>query len=207
MFWKQYHFWRSYLRLSPQCDAFSRALCAGFVALLIWTNGCKAAEQPSINVTRSGNGVAISAAAIIRAPVSLIWETLTDYNHLASFIPGMTKSRIIARHGTIATVEQDGTASILAFSYPIHVTVEADEHRPTMINLRMLNGNFRQFSGIYRIDKMEDGIFTLSWAGIVEPEIVLPPDVSAFLLRSNIADQFLGMVREIERREAVRLNH
>ena len=174
---------------------------ASVIALLLPFAASHAADQEFVDVTRHGDAVTVDASATIRAPALLIWETLTDYDHLAEFIPGMKRSHVIGRRGTVVTVEQEGEASILGFGYPIRLVVEADELRPAAITVRMLTGNFRQFSGVYRVDKVAEGSFALSWSGIVEPDISLPPIIGTVLLRENIADQFLGLVREIERRE------
>jgi hypothetical protein len=43
----------------------------------------------------------------------------------------------------------------------------------------------------------------LTWTGTVEAES-MPPLLGEMVMRSNIEDQFRGMVREIERRDALR---
>jgi len=43
----------------------------------------------------------------------------------------------------------------------------------------------------------------LTWNGIVEAQS-MPPLLGEMVMRSNIEDQFRGMVREIERRDALR---
>jgi hypothetical protein len=45
----------------------------------------------------------------------------------------------------------------------------------------------------------------LRWVGSVAPENGLPPLVGEAMMRRTIRQQFAGMVREIERREAARL--
>jgi len=176
-------------------------MSASVIAMLMTFAGAQAADREFVDVTRHGDAVTVDASATISAPALLIWDTLTDYDHLAEFIPGMTRSHVVGRRGTVATMEQEGEASILGFGYPIRLVVEADELRPAAITLRMLSGNFRQFRGVYRVDKLAEGNFALRWSGVVEPEIALPPIIGTALLRANIADQFIGLVREIERRE------
>ena len=50
------------------------------------------------------------------------------------------------------------------------------------------------------IEDAGEGRIVLHWRGLVEPES-LPPLFGELLMRASIADQFEGMVREIERRE------
>lgn len=164
------------------------------------------AQDVAVDAERQGNALAITAHARLRAPLPLIWSTLTDYDHLARFIPGMRSSRVIERRGNTAIVEQTGEASFWFFHYPIAVTVQSDEHYPAAIGVRVLAGNLRQLAGGYRIDTFagKQDEFVLQWRGVIEPDIFLPLFITAPGLRQIVADQFLGMIEEIERRGALR---
>jgi len=166
----------------------------------------QAAEQVSIRASSRGSAVEIEARATLRAPQALIWQTLTDYDHLSDFIPGMLKSHVIDRRGNAAIIEQSGNASILFFNYPIDVVVESLEAPPAFIGVRVLKGNLKQLEGGYRLEKIAEthDEFVLRWSGLIEPSFPVPTFISMPLLRANIRDQFRGMVREIERREALR---
>ena len=164
------------------------------------------AEQMSIEASSQGTAVAIVARATIKAPYALIWQTLTDYDHLSEFIPGMVKSRVIERRGSAAIVEQTGKAAIMFFSYPIEVVVESLEKPPTFIGIRVIKGNLKQLDGGYRIEKIgdKDDESVLHWSGLIEPSVPVPLFITVPLMRANISDQFRGMVHEIERRESLR---
>jgi hypothetical protein len=175
------------------------AAAAGFT---IAVHAAVGAQDVAVDAERQGNALLVSAHATIRAPLPVIWRTLTDYDHLADFIPGMKQSRVLERRGSKAIVEQVGEASVLIFHYPIAVVVQSDEHYPTAIGVRVLTGNLRQLAGAYRIEAVNGARdeFVLRWRGIIEPDIFLPLFITAPGLRETVADQFLGMVREIERR-------
>jgi ribosome-associated toxin RatA of RatAB toxin-antitoxin module len=165
------------------------------------------AEQVSVEASRQGTAVAVAARATIKAPFALIWQTLTDYDHFSEFIPGMMKSHVIERHGSAAIIEEIGEARFLFFTYPIEVVVEAREEPPALIEIRVLNGNLKQLDGGYRIEKTSDekDEFVLRWSGTIEPANALLPFIAVPLMRANISEQFHGMVKEIERREALRI--
>lgn len=163
-----------------------------------------AAQDVSVTTKSNGRTVRISAQATLQVPHALIWETLTDYAHLSDFIPGMKRSRLMERRGDTAVVEQIGSAHFLAFTHAIKVVVESIEHHPSAIGIRIVRGNLKQLDGQYEIESLGERGYVLRWVGIIEPELPLPGFVSAPLLRTNIADQFLGMVHEIERRHALR---
>ncbi len=161
-----------------------------------------AATGVSIHAEQQGGAVAIEARAVLVAPLPLIWETLTDYDRLSTFVPGMHTSRVIERRGSVVIVKQSGEAGFLIFKRPIDVVVESIEKPPHVIQIRALSGNLKKLDGRYQIepDAILPATFLLRWSGLIEPKVALPPLIGVPILRSSIADQFRGMVREIERR-------
>jgi len=154
----------------------------------------------SVVATSHDSAVEITAHAVVDAPAELIWQTLTDYDHLASFIPGLVSSRVVSRHGAQLVIEQKGGARWWFFSYPIRVTVSSYERPFQGIEVHLLQGNLRRLDGSYRIEPRPDGRTELTWSGLIEPDTPLPAFIRTPLLRASISDQFAGLVREIERR-------
>ena len=165
-----------------------------------------AAAQVVVQAQRQGDAVQVQAQATVKAPHELIWQTLTDYNHLAEFVPGITKSRVLQRHGNQITVEQVGEARLWFFTYIIDVVVESTEHQPRTIGIRVVKGNLKQLNGGYQLEQVtgKEGEFLLTWSGVIEPAIPVPVIIAVPLMRASISEQFAGMVREIERRQALR---
>ena len=158
------------------------------------------AADISVSTAARGGAVEITARAVVHAPVELIWQALTDYDHLSQFVPGLDSSRVVSRQGGQLVIEQRGGAHWLFFSYPIRVTVSSTEHPYQEIDVHLLQGNLRRLDGGYRIEPQADGSTQLTWKGLVEPDTPLPEFIRTAVLRRSIADQFTGMVREIERR-------
>lgn len=160
------------------------------------------ASKVSVEARLDGSGVAVKAASRIKCPYSLIWETLTDYDHLAGFIPGISESRVVEREGAAAIVHQRGHASFLFLSVPLDVVVESLEEPPSRIGIRVLKGNLKRLDGGYQINEIPDTCdeYLLGWSGLIEPSVPMPLIFAVPFLRAHIEDQFSGMVREIERR-------
>jgi ribosome-associated toxin RatA of RatAB toxin-antitoxin module len=156
-----------------------------------------------VETTRAGDLIEVKAYAIVTAPVAVIWSTLTDYERLPEFIPGLFKSKIISRSGATVTVAQSGEAQFLFFKVPIEVTVESTE-RPPYLEVKRVSGTVKQLYGRYETEAVPNsgvpGQVQLRWIGAIEPEAKLPPLVGEALMRKSIREQFTGMVREIERR-------
>jgi hypothetical protein len=98
---------------APEAGHFAPAVCLFFAA---WAGAAIGADQVSVEAMRQGTAVAINAQATLKAPHALIWATLTDYDHLTGFIPGMTASRVVERRGGgVIIVEQTGAVGLLFF--------------------------------------------------------------------------------------------
>jgi carbon monoxide dehydrogenase subunit G len=164
-----------------------------------------AAAVVDIKTSHTGDLVEVRAQATIAAPLEVVWATLTDYERLPEFIPGLKKSKVIARKGATATVEQSGEARFFFTTVPIDVTVESTEAPPN-IEVRRVAGTLKQLQGRYETEVLADGAqVQLRWIGSIEPENGLPLLIGEALMRRSIREQFSGMVREIERREVARL--
>ncbi len=164
-----------------------------------------AADGLVVNAESRGSAVAVDVRATVAAPHALIWSTLTDYGHLAEFVPGMQSSKITERRGATAIVEQRGEAGFLIFSYGIDVVVASTEYHPDTIEVRVLKGNLKRLDGRYQVERGEkEGTWVVSWVGIIEPSLSLPQFLNVRLIRGSIVDQFRGMIDEIERRDVVR---
>ncbi len=167
-----------------------------------------AAQDFSIEAHAQGNAVVIHTRARIHAHLAVICTTKNDYEHLPQFVPGMKSSRVLEKHGNTSIVEQKGVMEILMFSYPIEVTVETVEHLPDSISVRVLKGNLKQLDGGYTLEQVADheNEYILHWQGVIEADFAMPNFITVPLMRSNLQRQFLGMVGEIEKREAAFAN-
>ena len=178
----------------------------GVLVFAIALKEAAGAEDFQVLASRQGSAVAINAQATIQAPLELIWATLTDYDRLSEFIPGIDRSHVVGRRGGTAVVEQQGSAGFLFFDYAINVVVDSIEEPPYVIGVKKVQGNIKQLEGHYQIDRLGDADdrYILRWIGVIEPDLFLPAFMSEPLIRANVAEQFLGMVKEIERRQGLK---
>lgn len=106
----------------------------------------------AIHAEKQGSAVAVETRAVLNAPLALIWETLTDYDRLSTFVPGMRVSRVVERRGPAIIVKQQGEAGFLFFAQAIDVVVEVREQPPYAIAVRVVSGNLKQLDGRYQIE-------------------------------------------------------
>jgi carbon monoxide dehydrogenase subunit G len=161
-----------------------------------------AAEDLDVEVERNGHSFAVRAGATLAAPVSLVWEVLTDYDNLARFIPGLLQSAVQLRAANRVVLEQKGEARFLVFAYPIEVRLEVLESPRDWITSRAVGGNLKRMNGRYELRAESAGV-RLRYTGELEPDFDLPPVIGTLAVRSMVQEQFAAMVAEIERRAAV----
>ena len=177
----------------------------GSVLLLLFARVAISGSDMEVVASRNGELIEVRARATVNAPLAVVWGTLTDYERLPEFIPGLKKSRVISRAGTTSTIEQSGEARFLFMSVPIQITIEVTE-RPPNIEVRRISGTVRFLRGRYETEVLgtDPALVQLRWIGAIMPEDDLPPLIGEALIRMSIEQQFFGMVAEIERRQAVR---
>jgi ribosome-associated toxin RatA of RatAB toxin-antitoxin module len=89
----------------------------------------------------------ITATIQIPQPVEKTWRVLTDYESLAEFIPNLSKSRLLEHPDGGIRLEQIGSQRLLNFNFCARVVLDLEECFPKEINFRMIEGDFKGFSG------------------------------------------------------------
>ncbi|GAB4464260.1 MAG: hypothetical protein OHK0044_01200 [Burkholderiaceae bacterium] len=172
-----------------------------------------AAAPLQLDVQRDGDRFEVRAAVRLAAAPKLVWDTLTDYERLREFIPGVTSSRVLERDGDRLIVEHRGEFGLLFIARPVRVRL-AIEHRPfTTIVARALPrladgsaSTLRDFSGRYELAIVRDGEVRLGYEARFELADPLPPVIGPLFgtmaMRSTIRADFEALIREIERRQS-----
>lgn len=119
----------------------------------------------------------ISATIQIPQPVEQIWKVLTDYEALADFIPNLAKSRLIEHPNGGIRVEQIGSGRLLNFNFCARVVLDLEEYFPKEINFRMVEGDFKGFSGSWCLEPYSLGEYigtNLCYTIQVWPKLTMP---------------------------------
>ena len=186
-------------RAAPRISGPARVLRLLWPLVLLIMAQAQAADV-MVHASRQGDVLEVEASAEFEASLRQTWQVLTDYDHLAEFIPGMHASRILVRTGNGVMVEQKGEARLLFFSYPIEVKLAVEEFPYERITSRAVAGNFREMRGAYHLEAGE-GRVTLRYRGRMTPDFIVPPLIGTFVLRKNVERQFGALVDEILRRQ------
>jgi ribosome-associated toxin RatA of RatAB toxin-antitoxin module len=118
----------------------------------------------------------IVASTEIPFALEQVWQVLTDYDHLADFIPNLTESqRIQHPEGGIRLV-QVGTQCFLNVKFCARVVLDMLEMFPRELSFSMVEGDFRQFEGKWLLEPLtsENAGTHLSYDLMVLPPRAMP---------------------------------
>lgn len=183
------------MRVRLRSLLFLAALC-GAAAVAAQASG-----PVTVSAERNADLFQVRAQVVLHATLPVVWGTLTDYERLPEFIPGMLRSRVLARDGDRTTVEQSAQARFLFLTVPIEVTTEFSGQPPVLL-VRRVGGPLRHLQGRYDTEVLGHAPprVRLRWSGSIGLDLDLPPLIGEALVRQQFQEQFEGMVQEIERR-------
>ncbi len=157
------------------------------------------AAQARVKVDTGLTGVRVDASQVVYADAATVWNTITDYNRLAAFIPDMVSSRVISPPGTPKRVEQIADAGLFAFIMPDRVVLAMEEQTGNALRFRAVAGKVASMSGEWRIVGNSVPV-TLHYRAHVLPLTPLPPLVSEYFIESEVRARFEAVGNEAERR-------
>lgn len=160
---------------------------------------CALAAGARVNASSGLSGVKVEATQVLQTDAYTLWETLTDYNRLATFIPDMISSRIVSAPGAPKRVEQIADAGLFAFVMPDQVVLALEETPNSLIRFRAVTGKLISMTGEWRIigDKAP---VTLLYRAHIVPLSPIPPLGSGYFVEDEVRARFEAVGREAERR-------
>jgi len=188
---------------APGCAPNPRAAA---VALLLAGALCAqaGASVPRVEIETNGQGdyITVTASAEMLVDPRTVWAVITDYNHLAEFIPYMLTSRVVERDADRLLIEQTGEFSFLFFRLPVQAQLAVVESPQQRVMARAVGGNLRVMEGRYTLENLPAGTVRLTYSGRLVPDFAVPPVIGKLVVRKVLANQFSAMVKEIVRRDA-----
>ncbi|MEO1400719.1 MAG: SRPBCC family protein [Cyanobacteria bacterium J06635_1] len=119
----------------------------------------------------------IMATVAIPQTLEQVWQILTDYDRLAEFIPNLTLSRRVDHPEGGIRLEQVGAQCFLNVKFCARVILDMHEKFPGELGFSMVEGDFKQFMGTWRLQPAEIGSqlgTLLSYELIVQPPLAMP---------------------------------
>ena len=158
------------------------------------------AAQTRVATDIGFTGIRIYATTLVNADAQTVWATLTDYNRLANYVPGMTVSRQLpSTKPGIKIVEQHGEGGLVSLVMPDHVIFAIEEKPYTGIQFRTVAGHGSSVRGEWLIHGQGRQV-QLSYRAHVVPMLPPPPLLTDGYVQEEIRLRMDALAREAERR-------
>jgi len=190
--------------VTPDCLHRRRLLLASLLALpaLAWADergDAPAVGEDDVSVEYRGGTYFSRATFTAPVPQTVAWEVLTDFEHMADFVPNLESSKILSREGNIWRVGQQGRADFGPFSFRFESERRIELQPRQLILARALSGSAKYMTSEMRLGR-EGGNTTFDYRTEMIPERWIPSSLGVNLLRHEMAEQLSAMVREMMRR-------
>ena len=146
------------------------------------------------------DGGMVQARTAVNADARVLWATLTDYDQLARFVPGLTLSRqVSAPNAPVKLVEQQGERGMLSNLIPDHVIMAMDEHPYGRIGFRSVSAGITSTQGEWLIAGDRSPV-QLTYHLKIVSLLPLPPGLADAYVEAEIRLRLDAVAREAERR-------
>jgi ribosome-associated toxin RatA of RatAB toxin-antitoxin module len=162
---------------------------------------------PDLHVERvegadGGKVYRIASSGTVAAAPDVVWRILTDYNHLADYVPDVKSARVLSRRGNKVIVEQEGAASFLFFSRDIRLVVQAHEQAPNRIDVTLVDGDMKVYRCSWELIPLDaSGGTRIRYEATIEPKFYVPGIVGASIVRSDVARMMKAVLLRLDRDE------
>jgi len=182
------------------------------------THGNGSHDEVEVEVRRSGRRFEAEAVLDLAADAQTVWDTITDYDGLPSFMPGIHACRVIERQ-TLSkeaeqlVVEQHGEFRFLLFAQAMAVRLDIEHRLHRVAEARAVSfdlGPFKRraidvFEGRYELTpqtrQSEPGT-RLRYVAVIALRLPPPLAVGAIAVRQNLAAQLQAVAHEVGRRRS-----
>ncbi|MBS0445167.1 MAG: hypothetical protein JSR59_04365 [Proteobacteria bacterium] len=160
-------------------------------------------EQVSVAVRLDGSKVVLDVEArpgdVTRA---IVWQVLTDYDHMADFLSAIKSSKVVRRTHDRLEVAQSGSASRgpLTFSFATVRDVMLSE-ASGVVTSHLISGDFRSYDFETRLLRDASGHLTLRHHGEYVPDRWVPPVIGPALIETEVRKQYEEFIAEMQRRQ------
>jgi carbon monoxide dehydrogenase subunit G len=171
------------------------------VVLAAAGNVAIAADSPirTLDVAYEGDAYILNAVMFAPVPQAVAWDVLTDFDHMAQWVPNVAESKAIARDGSAVTVQQHGVAKFGAASFPYTTERRIDLKPQSAIKTTQLKGSLRRVESALQLEPEGKGT-RINYHLEIVPSGLAGAVMSKKFLEHEITEQFTAIVGEMTRR-------
>lgn len=175
-------------------------------------------DTVTVTVRRSGRTFDAEALLDLAAPAALVWQTITDYPALPSFMPGIRACEVLDRRADGSTellsVRQRGEFRFLVFAQSMTVELQIEHRAPALAVARATRFDvgllktraLDVFEGRYALSPLPASAGRprthLSYSARMVLRVPPPPGIGSMAVKQNLSAQLHAVAREVARRVA-----
>jgi carbon monoxide dehydrogenase subunit G len=153
----------------------------------------------SVDVTYDGDTYVLNAVMFAPVAQSIAWDVLTDFDHMAQWVPNVTESKVLKREDMTITIEQSGVAKYGGVSFPYTTERKIDLKPQATINSVQTKGSLRRVVSTMVIAPEGKGT-RLTYHIEIVPSFLASALMSKEFLAHEIGQQFGAIIEEMVRR-------
>ncbi len=163
------------------------------------------AIEMQINFERDGDLIKIDGHMILPYSPKLIFDVLTDYEHMHDYVPDMTSSRVLTKEENKMRVEQKGKSGVGPFKFKFEVVRDVELVPVTEIKSTLVSGNFKSMRTSTTIRPEGDNT-RLDYVADMEPDFWVPPLLGSAIMKRQVRRQFEAFTDELAKRSKPRVD-
>lgn len=174
---------------------------AAFVAFQADALPTDTSADIAVEVRHVGEEVFVRVDCPVRAPHAIVWQVLTDYDHMSQFVTNLKVSELRSRDGDTLQVFQRGDAKrgLLTFSFENLREIRLVPQEE--IRSRLISGTLKSSEFTTRVVDDGNEVHILN-SGRFVPEVWVPPIIGPAVIEAETRKQFEEIRAEILRRAA-----
>jgi hypothetical protein len=175
-------------------------LCAALVMAVPSALAAAAVESdPHVTVEESAGVYRVLATFTVPQREAIAHAVLTDYEHIAEFMPDIRTSRVLEHTPTGLIVEQEAVAHLLMFSKHLHLVLDIREGPGRIQFTDRCGESFSQYEGGWTLSS-KDGLTSIEYRLLAKPSF----DVPQFVLKSLLKRDSTRMIERLRAEFAAR---
>lgn len=135
----------------------------------------------------------------VAVPPSLAQQVLTDFDHMAEFIPNLSSSRIVSHTGNIFVIEQQGRAGFGPFSIRFASERRVELRPGGWLISQAISGTAKATHSELHIQEEKRGT-RIDYHLEMQPDQWMPSSLGVNFMRHELYEQFGALAGEMERR-------
>lgn len=148
-------------------------------------------------VLLSGQDGSYTARVMANGSVETAWAVLTDYDHFASFLPGVESSQLLESSGSQRRFEQVNVIRIFPITHRERTVISASETYPSKISFNQVEGDLKTLQGAWYITGAGSQV-------MITHQVVIEPSsnrgIFYGLYKDNLHKTMAALKQEVERR-------